>query len=114
MTLLFILLQNYSRTYFEAAESQRTESHFAYKVRSDSFQQEVKAKCLERKDTWANEVLARNVYWPLSAYTTKVIALSLDWGETQMKFVMNHLPSRETLYLVEYLLLNEKMPFCNL
>ena len=44
------------------AEPQRSEKQLAYKVRSDSFQQEVKAKCLERKDTWANEVLARIEY----------------------------------------------------
>ena len=44
------------------AEPQRSEKQLACKVRSDSFQQEVKAKCLERKDTWANEVLARIEY----------------------------------------------------
>ena len=44
------------------AEPQRSEKQLAYKVRSDSFQQEVKAKCLERKDTWTNEVIARIGY----------------------------------------------------
>ena len=44
------------------AESQRSEKHLAYKVRFDTFQQEVNAKCLERKDTLANEVLARIEY----------------------------------------------------
>ena len=41
---------------------QKSEKHLAYKVRLDSFQQEVKAKCLENKDTWANEVIARIEY----------------------------------------------------
>ena len=41
------------------AESQRSEKHIAYKVKSDSFQLEVKAKCEETKYTWANGVLAR-------------------------------------------------------
>ena len=40
------------------AESQSSEKHLAYKVKSDSFQQEVKAKCVKTKYTWANEVLA--------------------------------------------------------
>ena len=44
------------------AESQTSEKHLAHKVRLDSFQQEVKAKCLENKDTWANEILARIEY----------------------------------------------------
>ena len=44
------------------AESQRSEKHLAYKVKSDSFQQEVKAKCVKTKYTWANEVLARIEY----------------------------------------------------
>ena len=38
----------------------KQEKRIAYKVRSDSFQQE--AKCLERKDTCANVVLARIEY----------------------------------------------------
>ena len=44
------------------AESQTSEKHLAYKVRLDSFQQEVKTTCLENKDTWANEILARIDY----------------------------------------------------
>ena len=44
------------------AESQRSEKHLAYKVRFDSFQQEINAKCLERKGNWASEVLARIEY----------------------------------------------------
>ena len=44
------------------AESQRSEKHLAYKVRVDSFQQEVKANCIKRKYTWVNEVLARIEY----------------------------------------------------
>ena len=40
------------------AETKRSEKHLAYKVRLDSFQQEGKAKCLVRKDTWLNVVLA--------------------------------------------------------
>ena len=44
------------------AESPRSEKQLAYKVRLDSCQQEVKAKCLERKYTWENKVLARMEY----------------------------------------------------
>ena len=44
------------------SESQTSEKHLAYTVRLDSLQQEVKAKCLENKDTCANEVLARIEY----------------------------------------------------
>ena len=44
------------------AESQRSEKYLAYKVKSDPFQQEVKAKCEETKYTQANEVLARIEY----------------------------------------------------
>ena len=44
------------------AESQRSEKHLAYKVKSDSFQQEVKATCVKTKYTWANEILARIEY----------------------------------------------------
>ena len=40
------------------AEPQRSENHLAYKVKSDPFQQEVKAKCEETKYFWANEALA--------------------------------------------------------
>ena len=40
------------------ATPQRSEKQLANIVRSDSFQQEIKEKCLERKGTWANEVLA--------------------------------------------------------
>ena len=39
-----------------------SEKHLTYKVKSDSFQQEVKAKCVETKYTWANEVLAHIEY----------------------------------------------------
>ena len=44
------------------SKSQSSEIHLAYKVRFDSFKQEVNAKCLEMKDTWANEVLASIEY----------------------------------------------------
>ena len=40
------------------AESQASEKHIASKVKSDFFQQEEKAKCLEAKYSLANEVLA--------------------------------------------------------
>ena len=75
---------------------------YCIKVKSDSFQQEVKAKCLGTKYALANEVLARiedsrDLVASNSVYTTNVVALSLDWENTQMKIVMNHLPIREKL-----------------
>ena len=48
--------------YMFKAESQRSEKHLSYKERVDSFQQEVKSKCVETKYTWVNEVLARIEY----------------------------------------------------
>ena len=44
------------------AEPHRSEKHLANKVKSDFFQQEVKAERIETKYTWANEVLARIEY----------------------------------------------------
>ena len=48
--------------YIFKAESQRSEKHLAYKVKSDSFQHEVKAKCVKTKYSWANEVHGRIEY----------------------------------------------------
>ena len=72
------------------AESQGPEKHLAYKVRSHFAQQQLKAECLERKETWANEVIARIEYpryviAPNSVYHQSYSTLSLDWRETQMK-----------------------------
>ena len=75
---------------------------YCIKVKSNSFQQEVKAKCLGINTLRQIEVLAcieysRDLMASNSVYTTNVVALSLDWENTQMKIVMNHLPIREKL-----------------
>ena len=44
------------------AESQGPEKHLAYKVKSHFAKQQLKAKCLERKNIEGKEVLARIEY----------------------------------------------------
>ena len=90
LNVYFAAKKNQERMFKE--ESQRPEKHPAYKVRSHFAQQQLKVKCLERKDIWRKEVLARIKYsrdlMHPTAYTTKVVALCLDWRETQMKIVL--------------------------
>ena len=44
------------------AESQMPEKHLAYKIRSHFAKQQFKAKCLEMKGIWGNEILVRIEY----------------------------------------------------
>ena len=80
------------------AELQRSEKHLAYKVKSNSFQQEVKAKCVKTKYTWSNEVLARIEYSRYLMSSNSVQLLSKIFIDSD--FCHNYL---HTLYLFERL-----------
>ena len=99
-------------------ESQRSEKHLAYKVKSDSFHQGVKAKCVETKYIWANEVLARIEYSiDLMASTSlyhKCCSIEFRLGKYPEKIVMNHFPRTvKKMYLIKCLTLKRRCLFAS-
>ena len=101
------------------AESQRSEKHLAYKVKLDSSQQEVKAKRVETKYTWANEVLphieySRHLMASNSLYH-KCCSIEFRLGKYPEKDCYEPLSkSRKKTVSGQMFDIKEKMPFCKL
>ena len=101
------------------ADSQRSEKHLANKVKSDSIHQGVKAKYVETKYIWANEVFARMEYSiDLMASTSlyhKCCSIEFRLVKNiQKRLLRTTFQEQYKTVSSQMLDIKEKMPFCKL